>query len=337
MDAPTLVHTQETTVKPPAPVSYQARLKSRCSTEWLAALTLYRHLDEEEHRHRVWDMENCRTSAWFIRHIETGKVSVVANHCSLRWCPLCAQARANYIRWSVSDWLPHADHPKFMTMTLKHSDEPLAEQVARLYSSFRKLRLKKAFTKYVNGGIWFFQLCRNTQRGQWHPHLHCIITGKYIPYKDLRKLWKEITGDSDVVDIRIVRDPERVAAEVARYASRPANLKNFRLKYGIEMYNAMHGKRLCGKWGLFTKVSLSVQRNPKMSEWEKIGSWQIVTEYAKTNLVAKKIIAAYETGNPLEAGCSLQNVDDFIDDFGDMELHPTTLDLPPPEKTLFGD
>lgn len=335
MTVPSLVHTQETTVTTPKIRSYQERLRSSCSTEWLAASTLYRHLDKEEHRDRSWNLHECRTSAWFVRHKETGHVSVIANHCGLRWCPLCAQARANYIRHSVSEWLQHADHPKFLTMTLKHSKEPLFDQVAKLYASFRKLRRHRGFNKRVTGGVWFFQICRNVQRAEWHPHLHCIITGEYIPYQYLRKLWKQITGDSEVVDIRVVNEPDRVASEVARYASRPANLSSFSLKCGMELYYAMHRKRLCGKWGLFTKVQLSVQRNPDMKDWEKIGSWSVVTEYARTNEAAKKILEAYESREPLAEGISLQTVDDFIDGDSIFKPEDLTFDLPPPQKNLF--
>jgi len=330
-----LVHTQETTGTTPEISSYQKRLRSSCSTEWLAAVTMYRHLDKDEHRDRSWNLHECRTSAWFVRHKETGQVSVIANHCGLRWCPLCAQARANYIRHSVSEWLQHADHPKFLTMTLKHSKEPLFDQVTKLYSSFRKLRRHRGFNRLVTGGVWFFQLCRNSQRGEWHPHLHCIITGQYIPYQYLRKLWLKITGDSEVVDIRVVQDPEYVASEVARYASRPANLCNFSLKLGIELYHAMHRKRLCGKWGLFTKVELSVQRNPDMKDWEKIGSWSIVTECARYNSDARKILKAYESRTPLAPGISLQTIDNQIDFGSDAAPGELTIDLPPPQKTLF--
>lgn len=329
------VHTEETTVITPEIRSYQQRLRSHCSVEWHAAVTLYQHLDQDEHRDRSWNLQECRKSAWFVRHKVTGQVSIIASKCGLRWCPLCANARSNYIRHSVSEWLQHADHPKFLTLTIKHSDEPLVDQVRKLYDSFRKLRRCKGFTKHVNGGVWFFQICRNNQEGQWHPHLHCVITGEYIPVRYLQNLWHKVTSDSHVLKLQTIVDPERVASEVARYASRPANLKDFGIKCGIELYEAMHGKRLCGKWGLFTKVSLSIQRNPDKKNWERVGSWTVVTEYAKTNLAAKKILEAYESREPLDAGISLQDYDDFIDGYG--KLHPDclTIDLPPPEKTLF--
>lgn len=343
---PSLVHTVESSVRPPeirpsqelsghSTFSYQERLRSKCTEEWRKAVLLYQLLDKVEHRERSWNLQDCRTRAWFIRHTETGQVSVVANHCGLRWCPLCAQARSNYIRHSLSEWLSHADHPKFLTLTLKHSSADLVNQVTRLYDSFRNLRRSKDFKKLVTGGVWFFQLCRNAQRGEWHPHLHCIVTGRYIPYQYLRKRWLEITGDSDVVDIRIITDPERVASEVARYASRPAQLSNFGMKLSLELYDTMHGRTLCGKWGRYTKVELSVKRNPDMKDWEKIGSWSVVTEYARTNAAAKKILEAYESREPLAEGISLQTVDDFID--GDSVYKPDelTIDLPPPKKNLF--
>lgn len=330
-----LVHNKETSDKTPNLVSYQDCLKSRCRPEWLAANQLYRFLDVDEKRERSWNLNNCRTSAWFIRNIESGKVSIASSSCGLRWCPLCAQARSNFIRHSVSEWLTKAKHPKFLTMTLKHSAEPLADQVNRLYSSFRKLRKIKNFKKLVSGGVWFFQLCRNEKRGEWHPHLHCIVTGDYIPYKMLRTMWLKITGDSDVVDIRIVQNPKKVADYVARYAARPAELSTMSIKLAKELYSAMHGKRLCGKWGLFTKVDLSVKRNPDMKGWEKIGSWYVVTQHYKTVESARQIIEAFETQQPLASGVSMLDIDDLLEKglFG--EKATVTFDLPPPEKLLF--
>jgi len=335
MSFPSTLDTEETTVITPKFGTYQERLRARCSTEWIAAVALYRQLDIDEKRDRSWNLHDCRTRAWFLRHRETGLVSVAANKCGLRWCPLCAQARANYIRHSVSEWLSHADHPKFLTLTVKHTDEPLIDQITKLYESFRRLRKVKGFKKYVTGGVWFFQICRNVQEGQWHPHLHCIITGEYIPTRYLQNLWHKVTVDSHVLKLQSITDPDRVAGEVARYASRPANLKDFGLKSGLELYSAMHGKRLCGKWGLFTKVELSIQRNPDKKDWEKIGSWDVVTQYAQTNASARKILDAYENRMPLAAGITLQYIDEEIDRMVAGDNIELTIDLPPPEKSLF--
>lgn len=335
MGVPYNVHTEETTATTPAIRSYQERLRSRCSTEWIASVQLYKHLDEKEERDRSWNLHYCRTDAWFIRHKETGKVSVVSNHCGLRWCPLCAHARANYIRHSVGEWLPNAEYPKFLTLTIKHSKEPLGYQVAHLYGAFRRLRQRKAFNKCVTGGIWFFQICRNTQKGEWHPHLHCIITGKYIHFEKIKELWKKITIDSDVINLKTITEPDHVANEVARYASRPAQLSSFGLKQGLELYEAMHSKRLCGKWGLFTKVELSVKRNPNMNEWEQLGSWGVVTNMARTDETAKAILLAYEQDKPLAPGLSMMKDEEFL--AGKEYYDPAEMELerPPPKKSLF--
>lgn len=329
------VHNVETSGTNSLQGTYQRRLRSRCSTEWLAAVTLYRYLDKEESQGRSSNLRECRTKAFFIREIESGKVSVVANHCGLRWCPLCARARSSFIRWSVSEWIQHADHPKFLTLTLKHSSEPLGYQVMKLYGAFRRLRRYSVFNNIVTGGVWFFQLCRNPQRGEWHPHLHCILTGGYIPYQKLRTLWKSLTGDSEVLDIRPVLDPKKVAEYVARYAARPAMLAGLNLKLQVELYKAMKGKRLCGKWGLYTTVKLSVTRNPDLKGFERIGTWSIVTEMARTSADARAIIRAYESGEPLPPEITLDPIDNAIDSalFGDTPDY--TFDKPPPEKSLF--
>ena len=54
----------------------------------------------------------------------------------------------------------------------------------------------------------------------WHPHLHLLCIGSFMPQQKLREAWERVTG-STVVDIRTVTGQE-VAAYVTKYLTKPA-------------------------------------------------------------------------------------------------------------------
>lgn len=334
MQNPSLVHTIETTgTDTPAPL-YQSVISKHCRLEWTASQELYRHFDEIEGRERVFDLLGCRTRAWFVRNRTDGSVRVAANSCRLRWCPLCARARANYIRHQVAEWFETADHPKFLTVTIKHSNEDLTTQINRIYDAFRKLRKTKFFRDACTGGIWFFQICWNSQRGEWHPHIHAIVTGSYMPYRKLRSLWYYATGDSEVLDIRVVRDPKKVGDYVARYAARPCQLADIPFKQGVELMTSLYGRRLAGSWGTAKGISFRPKRVPDPENWEYLGAWSIVNELSKSDDDAKAILKAYYCNQSLGEGFSCYKYEAFIDGIGDTDKSKVYID-PKPPPTLF--
>ncbi|GAH90884.1 unnamed protein product [marine sediment metagenome] len=200
-----------------------------------------------------------------------------------------------------------------MTLTLKHSNAPLLTQIEKLYADFRKLRKDKQFKKYCTGGVWFFQIKLNKETGQWHPHIHCVIAGKYIPHGWLSQKWLDVTTSSSVVDIRLVHDPEKMANEVARYAARPAEMKNFPMDLRKEIFYAMHRRRLCGTWGIGKRVSLCPPRTVDKDKFEDLGSWSMVTGLREDLPEARAIFEAWRDQVPLGPGIKLRSIDSFID------------------------
>lgn len=324
-----LVHNIETTVDLPHPQSYQAFNTRKDPQEWVRAVKIYEYFDNLEGQFRAQRLSDCRKIAWFVRDKETDQVKVAANSCRLRWCPLCSSARKAYVTGQVRAWLPKADHPKMLTLTLKHSDAPLGHQVKHLYLSFRKLRLTKPFRDSVSGGIWFFQIKRSNNSGQWHPHLHCLVTGKYISRRVISQLWLKVTLTSDVIDIRSVKDPDHVADEVARYCSRPARLVDNTLSDGIELFSAMFGRRLCGAWGTAKQINLRTPKLEDGSRFVRLARWSTLSRLIDKDTRANEIYKAWLTGTPLEINTSLMEYENFLDGVPDMKP------IPPPENYLW--
>lgn len=329
-----LVRNEETNRPTPSPVLYGDVLRQSCLDRYEAADAVYSHLDELRNQSKRFDMENCRTNAWFVRHSESGSVRIAANACHLRWCPICSDAKRNYICRSVTEWVSEQSHPKFLTLTLKHSDAPLDFQVDHLYQSFRSLRKRLEFRKKIPGGLWFFQIKRSKSDGKWHPHLHCLISGEYFPVNRLSRIWLEITYTSTNVDIRPIRDPQKASNDAARYAASPGSLVGLPLSMAVELVEAMHGRRICGTWGTARKVSLRPDPLEDKGKWISIGGWSKVMQNRATDQNARAIAYAYYNNQPLEAGIDIDHLDPNAVRLHPAEAEAAYLDfMYPPERS----
>jgi len=308
----TLVHNQETTVPLNLPLCYRDYLRDSCKAELSVALSTYAFIESGSNSEYVSRYLSCRTRAWFVRDSETGSVYVASNCCRLRWCPLCAYAKSRAVSSNVSDWCKTRNDLRFLTLTLKHSSSPLRSQIDYLYSCFRRLRKHKQFKPFCRGGIWFFQCKYIEDSGQWHPHLHILIAGKFIPQEWLSKLWCHITKGSSVVDIRAVKNSGAVADYVARYVSTPAKLSSLTLPLRVELFETFHGRRLCGTFGVAKKVRLSRKPSSDFPASSVVGSFSFVYSTKNCDSSASQIWHCWKTGSPLSPDIDLSHLDDSV-------------------------
>lgn len=294
-----LLEHQETSVPNSIPVSYRAHLERNAKVDISAYRQLYLDIDEIEYTNRVLKFDDCRIRAWFAFDTETHMVNVMSNSCKLRWCPLCAQSRRANIAAQTSAWLKTQVRPKFLTLTIRHTEQPLAEQVSHLYQAFRLLRRKRLFTKNIRGGIWFFQIKQNTHDLTWHPHIHCLITGNYVPQKAISTLWSKLTRGSNVVDIRGVHDEEKAVNEVARYAAVPCDLEQVVPADRVELFNALHSLRTSGTWGSARGIRLRCRRPDDDGDWKTVASWGFMRRLTGGNQLRRILVKAWTTGQPI--------------------------------------
>ena len=306
---PSLVHTQQTTAQDAPLPTYGQVLRQYCRRKFAAALLVYKLMDSSDGEFRAQRLEDCRQISWFTRHIESGEVRVASSACSLRWCPVCSNVRRNYVTRSVADWLSKCQYPKLVTLTLLHTKDSLRDQIDFLYNCFRVLRRRKEFSGAVTGGVWFFQIKKSKTDGCWHPHIHAVVTGYFFPRRRLSKIWYQITNGSMVTEIRAIKDPQGAASEVARYATCPGDLSVLSPDAGLEMVDALHGRRICGTWGTGRGISLRPKSSIVKEEWENIGSWQAVVGQVDTDPNAKAIMHAWQTGSLLGKNISCASAD----------------------------
>jgi len=169
--------------------------------------------------------------------------------------------------------LKQTKHPKFITLTLKSCDKPLEAQVENLYESFRRLRRKNWLARALTGGVWFFQFTYNHKTDQFHPHVHCLVDGDYLPHSKLKRAWLDITSDSYIVDIRRVNDHEKAAAYVARYATAPADLRKVTVPRGAQAIIALSGRRIVGSFGSARGIPLAPRKPDEPSKWKRVANY----------------------------------------------------------------
>ena len=227
------------------------------------------------------------------------------------------------IRRNVTSWLEKKTYPKFLTLTLKNCRDGLHGEIVRLYDCFRKLRRIKLIKKQVKSGIWFFQITRSKDGQTWHPHLHCILTGGYIPKRELMQAWWKLTGESMICDIKLIRDVKSAACEVARYAACACNIKSLDQEEMFDLDGALRSRRICGTWGLARKLKLTTPQKYNPSDWKIIGSWSAVIGSQNSSDAARQIYSAWKRGESLAADITCDEMDDFAKDLS-----------PPAETTI---
>lgn len=334
---PTSVHPKETSEHCAETESYRARLLKLEGTEYEAAKIGYEQLDALDGKDRVGNMGECRTGAWFAVHLQTGTVRVLSSSCRQRWCPLCVRAKVGVIVKNLVPWLKARPGPKFLTLTLKHSQESLDAQVTRLYGCFRELRRRKYWKSSVRSGVWFFQIKWSDKTDSWHPHLHCVLDAEYMPHKLLKQMWHEVTGDSTIVDIKAVRDPQKVAEYVARYAARPCNLADLNNWCKLQVMTALHGRRLCGKWGDCKDLQLSVKPADTKEEYVVVCHYSRLSDLCKISDFAKTIRTAFRDGSVLPLYTSKEAVTQAVQDMWDETRPEPPPIIPDPQLLLWDD
>lgn len=181
-------------------------------------------------------------------------------------CPLCAIRRGAKSLKAYLDRFEiiRAEKPYLkaylVTLTVKNGED-LAERFQHLYQSQKQLwRRKNHGSKSclagVEGAVWSYEIKRGSGSGNWHPHLHMIALSESIPDADqLAAEWKNITGDSFIVDVRPISqdDPASGFVEVFKYAVKfsdqtPADT--------VHAWVTLAGKRLLGSSGCFRGVEV---------------------------------------------------------------------------------
>lgn len=215
----------------------------------------------------------CGAGSWVQRRplaVGNGfEYRIKASCCHDRLCTPCAAVRS----WKLQLALRHLMTGKrmsFITLTLAGKDEGLAAKIDRLYKGFRALRLHPLWADKVKGGAAFLEVKYSDKAHRWHPHLHIMADADYIDQGELSTVWRTITRDSYIVDIRRVKDEKQAAVYVTKYASKPLNSSFFSSSTLLdEAVVALKGRRLCFAFGDWYGEALDLESESLLDEGEE--------------------------------------------------------------------
>ena len=181
-------------------------------------------------------------------------------------CPLCAIRRgakalkAYLDRWDCIKAEKSLLRPFLVTLTVKDGPD-LEERFKHLQRSQhelwkRKLRARGSVLDGVIGAVWSYEIKRGSGSGLWHPHLHMIALAESQPDQlALSAEWKNITGDSHIVDVRPISEDDPVSGfiEVFKYAVKFSDQPP---EDTVHAWLTLSGKRLLGSSGCFRGVEV---------------------------------------------------------------------------------
>jgi len=221
--------------------------------------------------HRIDAFRGCGRDAWVLRSNEhPDKLRITGSYCHDRFCLPCATHRGRILAARIRDWLGN-EPARFVTLTLASDSKSLTDRLDRIISAFRRLRRTRWWRGRVKGGLATYEVKWAITSAHWHPHLHVLCRGDYLPSDELSKQWHIATGDSYIVDVRLVNDPDQASSYIAKYVSKPCPKSTYhnvdRLQ---EMIMALTGRRLFLTFGTCNLPKRPADADP--DTWVKVQS-----------------------------------------------------------------
>lgn len=188
-----------------------------------------------------------------LRSDAAHRVYPALQRCRDRLCPLCQYYRGKQAAAATLEAVQQMSSPRFVTLTTQGKPGHLVDRMKHLLRSFSRLRQTDFWKRTVRGGVYALEVTWNVKNHHWHPHLHVITDGEFIPHAKLKAEWQRITGDSFIVHVKAVPDRERAAEYIATYVAKPMDLKRWPANRICEYAHTLHGVRMIQPFGTAMK------------------------------------------------------------------------------------
>lgn len=207
---------------------------------------------------------DCSDSRVHYMEGSCGHAIAIRTGCNKRFdyfCPSCAKKWRMKTQRRYEAAVRHFQTPKFMTLTLTKR-RSLIENISRIWDMRKALFRRLRAEGYVIRG-W----CGVVELPN---HVHLIVDCDFIPQWEISKIWKTITGDSYVVDIRAVKrgrdgDTASYLRYLTKYITKASEWDGINLDFfeGFHIINSnglvKEEKRLlpcpcCGHLGHWTRI-----------------------------------------------------------------------------------
>lgn len=228
---------------------------------------------------RLDRFQNCGSGLWLRVNPQGTELSLACNACGDRWCSACQVQRAGEIAANLASFM-NDETCRFLTLTRRHSNAPLGDQIDSLYACFSNLRRRRWWRDNVTGGAAFLEIKLSPNTGGWHVHLHAVVVGHYLDQRKLSSEWLAVTNDSSIVDVRAIADQPSRARYVTKYVTKPADSSVYNDPSKLdEFVLSIKGRRLCFTFGTWRGKELE-ETGTDTTKWKALGSVSTVAEQA---------------------------------------------------------
>jgi len=278
---------------------------------------IFRHSGWRRDRRRVWRalgrtrqsfsrvqaFASCGASAYVYRTPDPPHEYFLAgSSCHDRFCVPCARVRGDRLALEILHTLD-GQPVRFLTLTIRHTDSPLSDQLDHLYASFRRLRATTLWKRSCSGGCAILEITHSDTSDAWHPHLHVLMHGGYISQSLVKAAWLKATGDSSIVDIRMVRSEDHIARYVSKYVAKPFDRSIIdREDLLDELIIATRNRRMVVTFGGWRGIRLTQTAGDH--DWELLGSLDDVARAARSgdaeSMRALRYVAGDRTDDVLD-------------------------------------
>lgn len=263
----------------------------------------------------------CCSSASLVDQSSDGHYSIsqTSARCRSRYCLICSKIKSSQLTKQFADTIVNPSHRDWftsrhfylVTFTLKHDLNTrtynyMAELKSYIDKFLRSKDIRSIFQ--VNnpsidyGGFYSTELTIGKNGN--HIHCHMLICSKPVKSKivqvaeTFRKKWKALTGDSDQIDIQLIKsnhtsqifDSEnpapsmdlRAISEVFKYAVKPESLsllKDSQIEAFAEFVIQSKGKNFLSSFGYFRKLKLSASKQTSKSSDQAGHSSDLLASY----------------------------------------------------------
>jgi hypothetical protein len=222
--------------------------------------------------HQLWAFDHCGSACQVEYSPSTKRTRLRANYCHNRHCEPCMRAKANKMGGNLRRKLatrPNGRY-RFVTLSIKHSRTPLCDQIDKLYADFKKLRNGKWWKSIVRGGMATLEVKLDENDDFWHPHLHLIVEGDFIPQSQLSEHWLAATGDSSIVHVRALENAQGAAFYLTKYVTKSTSGNVWHLPdRAQEWVVASKGVRAAFTFGNWRGFKL-LETRKDITDWKRV-------------------------------------------------------------------
>lgn len=149
-------------------------------------------------------------------------------------CGVCRLKRQKRNKKKISDYLHAVEAERKKKKNLKYQNYKMitltqkwvkgfgiGEMLDLIQRNFRKLRNRKCWSKHVTSN--YFVGTYEISEDMTNIHIHVICLSRFWNVFDLSDVWRSITGDSFVVDVRPITSFQEAVKEVAKYIVKDTN------------------------------------------------------------------------------------------------------------------